>query len=625
MLDDVHVIITFMTDKNRNIKDLDKGLDAIADAHKIQQLFIGVRDASRKGSKKFKEAQYEVDAFNFVLRDGQVSPMFTGTDAKGQYIEYPSIIDISTEQVAYYKKRWEKAQSKFAKYRYGFILWNSTEKHNKYASSILEQSEQLIDLYTKQDLTSPDKHKGLSVLNVLKSAFLISKNSKIEQKEWEDNVVNAIRTYPSISSSSYALRAELIELMLSNNFEDKYFSGMVKIIEETAKQLLIQHKIDFAISYYRLGKQIYIKQGKNTNKWDRFIAKLYEKLMKNALKDSSFIWLTYCQEAIALYKAIGNEKKVSQLSKIFSKQKSSVKLDRISTEADLSPIIEAANELASKIVTWPTDAIIQYLIHDASLLPSAKRMNQLAKKSAKEFVFTHIANSTILDRNMNVSKTVKTEEEKHNHWVYFNYGFDLEGYRQFLINDIFALVLQSNPEFIWEVLEYLNNKTWYGKELRRGSEKFHWISLIAPGIIDYLTEMQKYTRSHIAPNFTLSIESLSLKVEGIIRDLFSLKGLNTTTSRRDAKGDIVTQERRLDDLLRDPQINELISEDDVLFLKYVYIEKQGYNLRHNIAHALSMPHSYHIFYANLVFLSILRLGRYSFKSSPKKKQPPTKT
>jgi len=72
------------------------------------------------------------------------------------------------------------------------------------------------------------------------------------------------------------------------------------------------------------------------------------------------------------------------------------------------------------------------------------------------------------------------------------------------------------------------------------------------------------------------------------------------------------REKDINWLLREDPIKKLFDEDDLLFFKFVLVEKAGLNLRHKIAHCLIDYSEYNITYMHLLLLVLFRLGRYDF-------------
>ena len=81
---------------------------------------------------------------------------------------------------------------------------------------------------------------------------------------------------------------------------------------------------------------------------------------------------------------------------------------------------------------------------------------------------------------------------------------------------------------------------------------------------------------------------------------------------KDKKGRNIVREKDINWLLREVPVKSLFDEDDLLFFKYVLVEKAGFNLRHKIAHCLMDYRGYDILNMHLLILVLLRLGRYDF-------------
>ncbi len=81
---------------------------------------------------------------------------------------------------------------------------------------------------------------------------------------------------------------------------------------------------------------------------------------------------------------------------------------------------------------------------------------------------------------------------------------------------------------------------------------------------------------------------------------------------KDNKGRSIVREKDIHALLYEEPIRKLFDEDDLLFLKFLLVEKAGYNLRHKVAHSLMLFQEYSINYMHLLILALLRLGKYDF-------------
>jgi len=111
-----------------------------------------------------------------------------------------------------------------------------------------------------------------------------------------------------------------------------------------------------------------------------------------------------------------------------------------------------------------------------------------------------------------------------------------------------------------------------------------------------------------------AIDSLTLKFEGLVRDLAQLNGILTHNDTKDKAGRTVTREKDLSQLLFDPRIAGLFTADDLLFFRFLFVEHSGFTLRHRVAHSLMLIEDYNFGILQLVFIAVMRLAKYPIKS-----------
>ena len=98
----------------------------------------------------------------------------------------------------------------------------------------------------------------------------------------------------------------------------------------------------------------------------------------------------------------------------------------------------------------------------------------------------------------------------------------------------------------------------------------------------------------------------------MLRDICEFKGITTFELKIDKKGRTISQEKDIHKLLYEPELATLIDKDDLLFFKFLLIEKAGYNLRHKVAHSLMTFYEYHSNHMNLLIMAVLKFGKYNF-------------
>ena len=103
----------------------------------------------------------------------------------------------------------------------------------------------------------------------------------------------------------------------------------------------------------------------------------------------------------------------------------------------------------------------------------------------------------------------------------------------------------------------------------------------------------------------------NFKMAKISKFMWAMRGGITSFQTTDSSGKIITREKDVNVLLHEDTIVNFISNDDLFFLKFLLVEKGGYNcgynLRNQVAHAfLRSPQQYSIAHMNLLILAILK-------------------
>jgi hypothetical protein len=134
-----------------------------------------------------------------------------------------------------------------------------------------------------------------------------------------------------------------------------------------------------------------------------------------------------------------------------------------------------------------------------------------------------------------------------------------------------------------------------------------WLTLISPAIVEYFVQVQSWQfASRYKPNFVLCIDSLTLKMEGLLRNFAERLNVSTTVG---AKGG-GTQEALLGNILENEIIQAYFSEDDIQFFKYLFANEGGLNMRNKVAHSLYNIMDYDLDKMHLLFIALIRIAQY---------------
>ena len=133
---------------------------------------------------------------------------------------------------------------------------------------------------------------------------------------------------------------------------------------------------------------------------------------------------------------------------------------------------------------------------------------------------------------------------------------------------------------------------------------------IKQGLVHYFNETKRWIETKQEPDYTLSIDSLVLKIEGMYRDMYRLSGIPTFQTRIINNVPIMNV-KTLGVLLRDNQLG-LFEESEIMLFKYVLVERIGYNLRNKVAHSLMIQQDYSFTNINLIIFIILKIAKFVF-------------
>ena len=590
--------------------------------HQIGDIFRILRDKKHeeKNTDDEMKCQWEIDTFNFVTYNGDVKPHFSKATEQGEVTEFPSLSAFDDETYDYLSERLNSTSNPLLKSRYAHILWQSPRKHGRYAKTTIGAYLELIRLYEINDKEHPQEHYGLEVITAIRNAYFLARQSRDEESVnmVKTEIKRLIHQFDLNSSSAFALRANLIELMLNDKrvYTKEDFVDIENVCLQMAETLYKSNDILRAIDMFKLGEKISKKLGQNTESWTRRIAESYENMM-NRTEKNNLMSLHFCSDALVYYKKIKDKSKIEGLEKKYSELKTSVEFHQFKTEIDLTKSIKQCKNIAKKIVKELPEDIIKILSLDKKLLPTYKEMQKCAEEQRKEHPIQDLFQSSIVDQSGHTVQYFTTDEEKKYHGILWHYKIHLEMGKIHLINAIFLEVIRQRKLLLSELISFFRKYSWFGRTLKKkfaGNQEieFNWLNLLIPPLNEYFIQMDYFLASGNLPNFVLPIDSLTLKIEGLIRDMCNFSGVATFYFITDEKGRQIAREKDLGALLYEEKIKELFDEDDLLFFRFLLVEKAGYNLRHRIAHSLLLFQEYHVNFMHLLILTLLKLGKYHF-------------
>lgn len=272
------------------------------------------------------------------------------------------------------------------------------------------------------------------------------------------------------------------------------------------------------------------------------------------------------------------------------------------------------NELSKKIKDMSFKNIIQILSMDEGIIPKYDEVEKEAKDILKNNPLSAILPRILIDERGHTAERFYSDETQLEYQVAQQYRLHIEMLKGHLINTILIESIKNKIFTYDDLLTFLADNSWIGMGLTRKigpslEITYKWLDVISPALKAYFNEVNSFLSEGAEHNFVLTIDSLVLKIEGLIREICQLSGITTFYHRETPEGKVI-REKDLHALLYEDKVKELFSKDELYFMKFILVEQVGYNLRHKIAHSLIISQEYTISLMNLLIVILLRISRF---------------
>jgi hypothetical protein len=511
----------------------------------------------------------------------------------------------------YFENRINQASNPFILARYNHILWIA-KKHNKFATEAIKNYLVAKDIVIKQK--NSNKYWTFDLLECLKRSFLIKRKIKNEADSFniEQEIISTI-SMSLESECGFIISFRLLDTIILSHkyFKDVLTYDFLNSINQYAQKLIINNESFQAIRILEL--TIKITEKMNYDATDMYINLGTANEIRMNDFNKSIGGISYCLEAIKIYSKLKMNSKVDELKKTYEEISSNMKFGTVKTEIDIEPIIAETNHHIAWLQKLPTDNVIQSLVYDKMFIPSKDFIVSCATKPDEGFLTSLLGgNYNIFDKRGNLVRSYSTDEEKNWYRIMRTYNWMMQF--QMMSLNLTLKELISTEKITFEVIynEMINN-TWLSyifKSSYNGEEfKYTYSNILQALLKEYFLIFNKYLSQKNLPctEFMMFIDSATLRIEGLIRELFTQK--NYPTIIQDNATETV-REKDLKALLYDENIKDFFDEDELLFFRYLFVDQDGLNLRNQVAHSLLYEQEYNLGFANLIFLALLRFFKF---------------
>jgi len=530
------------------------------------------------------------------------------------------VFGLNNEKVKLYLvDRIRQTSNIYLKSKYLHFLYLYT-KNNKYCSQAIEVYQKLLTIYLKNQ---SENHNTLHFYEVLEIIISLSETTKNKTEELKKQIIDYLNNPKVINR----IKTHIIQAIAKSNlFKVPELSSIPQLCITISKYETESNWIEINLE---LGLLFALKFPKNQNQ----IREIFELLGNNECqnirpydgKPEDIIIPHYNQSTYAkmmgFYKNAKNIVKLEEATRLYNSNKKNLKFLKITSRIELKKnddFIESLNSYFESIINQSTPLIIVDLClgYRFLFMPNNK-LAELAEVHTKKSIsglFTPVA----VDINVNTRSV-----ELFDFYKFQLYSVSANKSLQFVI----SLILKSikfNKLSYSKLINELNKRTFLGKNLVLVSNNveisYTWVSEIDFALKSFFSQCNLLLKDKKA-DWRITIETLSLKFEGILRDIIGIEcGCITKIDKSEN-----TTEMLLDDLLRCDCFSTVFDEDDKNLFLYTFTNK-GLNIRNNVAHSFYKSYDYTFDKAVLVLLCVLRLAKFypTKKTEPITEQTPNR-
>jgi len=504
------------------------------------------------------------------------------TNREGRIVyEEPSIQAITPEIISYWEKRVTESKHPVFKARYSNLVWDFSEKikgekpHYTIAQifidSVIELAEKNLHRYPTDTIKKLERALSLAL--------------SINDKERIDKLIDTIINYeekvaedhkPGLWGFSYKLLVKNKKAQINVDKEQK----ILRDLEERFERLLKGNNYCAAESAGYLLINYYFGH-KDTSKVRNILIRLGTMVLELANKNSPLftcIWLEKIHDLYLKYGLKDEADKILIAVKEYSEKsmpefkcvETSVKIPEETIEKIINNLIEGDLKTALRKVA------MAYIPRKGT---SYEQLKEYSTHAPLYFLFTQ----KIVDKEGRLIASVGPLEEDIDGQLVLQISQNMEISSFFLRETLKVLIKKFNLDTKC-IMNYLYESPIFDEKRR---------DFFVQGIEAYLHN-----------DYFVALHILIPQIEALIRNLAKKIGLPVLKPSRSGAFNY----RTLDDLLRDKEIINVLTEDMCLYFRILFTDQRGWNLRNNICHGISQIEDFNQIFADSVFHALLCLA-----------------
>lgn len=527
---------------------------------------------------------------------------------------WPNVRNLTKENFEFFEQRYKKTNNLYAKTEYGLMVYFGQKTDwSKNNSFKLQLCNELISLAQEYygEAQKGEYFKLGYVLNRLELALQIAINSKFEdcQKAIIEQVFD-IQQHWSVNDNTKHVPLNYSRFMLEHYSICKKYIDFEKVIERNKYAISLIEKDNLYMAADAIEFTDKLKQKINLSIEDslRQRAEVYEQIAKSRQEDIAS--MHFIKLALDIYLKIKDDGKIKEMEELYSEKRNTFQLTETSIPIPDDYIKTLFEAVKRTIETCSVDELLDQFA-GTPWYETDDSIQALSDVVDNGLIGT--LPLSCFDRYGNTVKTYTPAEGKF--WSTYSFFFKFGTLKMF---KLFMSAIESQKLSYDLVLTYLE-KTWLNEPVERNynGKKVRVVPLdtVKPGLKRIFDELKQTDENYI-PDYVTIVDSLTLKIEGLLRFFIEKLKIPTFAKRRSKDGDVI-MEKLFDDIIADlkgtPERPSSFVKDHLTMLKYVMSEKIGWNLRNEVAHSLLQIEDYSLDKVVVLFCLILKLSKYIFK------------
>lgn len=507
-------------------------------------------------------------------------------------------IDIM-KAIVYFDRRMATTNNQFLVYRYSYFAY-LLSNNRTYAEKAIDALIGSIDSFLPRDIDDYPFRAN----DAIEALLTLSKRIKYRQADSKFLIWN-------ILDGNYGCRTKIV-ILEEAQLVAFFHSSDAERIAEKCKQLIPDTtghwtKICCSIGLHYAAK-LQTKGKYYADYFNEAMGDMEMAQLVDIASDSNNIALphmndSHLERAMSYYKEAGATKKMLDAQKQYNANKKNLKYLRfVSTKETSDHVVTYYHQLNENLLNGEFRYLMWNLANPVRfLLPSIKMIKE---RMPDEMATTE--ESGFEDKFKDINGN--TQDAGNDFYLWKQYETWLLNIVRLPVLDLILSAVKQKIITYAKVEKWMTRSTCFGLpvEYPRNNDVVvaSWFSQIDYAVKALIKQYQRALDKK-STDWRIPIEVLSIRFEGFLRKIVENQGGQTIKTGRNGN----TSEALLDDLLREPCLLNVFTEDDRDFFEFVLTSK-GLNIRNNVAHAFYIPQDYGIIQATLVFLCVLRLTTF---------------